>query len=98
MTTYHGSIAMSIEAASHPAIDVGLSDWSAAEFLDTLLGDGLILRALVCRLGAGKWQWSISSMAGDSGELICRGIEITSARAREMAAAEVIKCLDDPIR
>ena len=44
---------------------VNLGDWSAAEFLDTSCAGSLTLRALVCRLGAGQWQWSIISYDGE---------------------------------
>jgi hypothetical protein len=77
---------------------VDLPDWSAAEFLDTPFAGGLVLRALVCRLGARRWQWSVCSLDGDeSGELICAGLERTSAAARDTAAAELMKCLGDSV-
>jgi hypothetical protein len=88
---------MPLDTAPRASIDVDLLDWSAAEFLDTPHADGLILRALVCRLGAGKWQWSISSLDGGNGALICAGFEKTIAEARETAASELIKCLENPI-
>jgi hypothetical protein len=88
---------MTVETARHAAIDDDLSDWSVAEFLDTPLADGLILRALVCRLGAGKWQWSISSMGVGIGELISMGVESSAAGARLTAASEIEKCLDNAI-
>ena len=90
---------MVVDTASSAAraIDADLSEWSAAEFIDAPLADGLVLRALVCRLGAGRWQWSISSLEGDSGELICVGIESSVAGARRTAASEIVKCLENPI-
>jgi hypothetical protein len=89
---------MIVDIAPHAATEVEFPEWSAAEFLDTPLADGLVLRALICRLGARKWQWSISSLRGDdSGELICAGLEKTSAAARETIASELMKCLDDAI-
>jgi hypothetical protein len=74
-----------------------LGEWLPAELQDLPLGDGSILRALICRLGAGKWQWSISSLDGESGELICTGVERTSARARQTVASELTKCLENAI-
>jgi hypothetical protein len=88
---------MTIETVSRADIGAGLFDWSAAEFLDMPLADGNILRALVCRLGAGSWQWSISSMHADSGELISIGVEGSIAAARLMAASEIEKCLDNAV-
>jgi len=88
---------MTVETAPNAAIDADLPEWSAAEFLDTALADGLILRALVCRVRAGKWEWSISSLSGDSGELISVGVENSVAAARRMAALEIEKCLDNAI-
>jgi hypothetical protein len=88
---------MTIETVSRADIGVGLPDWSAAEFLDMPLAEGVILRALVCRLGAGRWQWSINSLHADSGELISVGIESNIADARLMAASEIEKCLDNAV-
>jgi hypothetical protein len=79
------------------AVGADLAEWSAAEVLDTLFSDGLTLRALVCRLGAGKWQWSVISLDGDRGELIGIGHEKSLAAARATATAEVAKCLDNPL-
>ncbi len=69
--------------------------WSTAEFIDHNLPGGLTLRALVCPLASGEWQWSISSLDGTRGELICTGIERSSADARLTAVAEIAKCLTD---
>jgi len=82
---------------SSRSVAADLAEWSAAEVLDTPFSDGLTLRALVCRLSAGKWQWSIISLDGDNGELISIGLEKSLAAARAMATAEVAKCLDNPI-
>jgi hypothetical protein len=82
---------------SSRAIGADLAEWSAAEVLDTPYSDGLTLRALVCRLDAGKWQWSISSLDGDRGELIGIGLEKSLAAARATATTEIAKCLDNPI-
>jgi len=71
--------------------------WSAAEFLDTPFSDGLVLRALICRLGAGKWQWCIMSIRADGGEVISLGTEPTVERARQSAASELDKCIRDPL-
>jgi hypothetical protein len=78
--------------------EFNLPRWSAAEFLDTPYADGLVLRALICRLGAGKWQWSILSIDGDrDGELISIGTENTVAEARCTAASELDKCIRNPL-
>jgi hypothetical protein len=74
-----------------------LASWSAAEFLDTPLDGDLTLRALVCRLGAGKWQWSISSLDGERGELISIGIKKSADAARQMAIIEIVKCLENAL-
>ena len=71
------------------------SEWSAAEFLDVQLSDGLVLRALVCQLGVGEWQWTISSIEGDRGDLICAGTEQSAISARLIARSELAKCLED---
>jgi len=72
--------------------------WSAAEFLDMPFSDGVLLRALICRLGPGKWQWSIMSIDGNrGGEVICLGTEQTVAAARQTAASELDKCIHDPL-
>jgi hypothetical protein len=73
-----------------------LPAWKTAEFLDMPGAGGAVLRALVCRLGADKWHWSISSLERESGALICSGLEKTLAAARETAGSELAKCLDDP--
>lgn len=72
-----------------------LPQWSAAEFLDMPF-DGLVLRALVCRLAPGKWQWSVMSIDRDRGELIGIGNEGSQAQASATAACEIDKCMRDP--
>jgi hypothetical protein len=79
------------------AADLHHLEWQAAEVLDTPLPNDLKLRALVCRLGAGRWQWSISSLDGERGELISAGIEKTAAAARLMAASEIAKCVENAL-
>jgi hypothetical protein len=81
---------------SHP-VELDLPEWSSAEILDTPLTDDSRLRALVCRLGGGRWQWSISAIDGDRGELISIGIEKNAAAARSTAASEIAKCLENPL-
>jgi len=78
------------------AATFALPRWSAAEFLDVPV-DGLILRALVCRLGGGRWQWSITSIEGEAeGRLVSAGTERSIADARQMAACELDKCIHEP--
>jgi len=80
------------------AAGIDLREWSAAEVLDTPLPDDQRLRAVVCRLGAQQWQWSLSSLDGDErGELISAGVANSAAAAREMATAEIAKCLESPL-
>ncbi|HXC29788.1 MAG TPA: hypothetical protein VNV38_17660 [Stellaceae bacterium] len=85
-------------ASPAQAGDLALAEWSAAEVLDTPLAHDQTLRAIVLRLGAHKWQWSVSSIDGDeSGELISAGIEKTAAAARETATSEIAKCVESPL-
>ena len=80
------------------ASDLDLSAWSSAEVLDTPLAQDHTLRAIVLRLGAHKWQWSISSIDSDErGELISAGTERTADAARRQAASEIAKCLESPL-
>jgi hypothetical protein len=79
------------------AIKSPLLLWSAAEFTEWRLPDGLTLRAVVCRTAADRWQWSISSLAQDRGELICSGVEKSNTAARDAAASEITKCLENPM-
>ena len=75
-----------------------LPQWSPAEFLDMPYVDGLVLRALICRLAPGKWQWSVMSIdGGRGGELIGLGTEGSLAQARATAASELDKCMRDPL-
>ena len=76
------------------ADDAQLHEWSAAEVLDAPLADDQTLRAMVCRLGANRWQWTVSSLDHDRGELISVGIERTAAAARQTATVEIAKCLE----
>ena len=76
--------------------DFALPAWSAAEFLDTAYENGLMLRAVICRLGPGQWQWSVMTLANDRGELISTGMERSIANARQTAASEIEKCIQDP--
>jgi hypothetical protein len=86
---------MTSDADPRAMMNLKLPAWSAAKFLDMQVG-GVTLRALICRLGAGKWHWSIISLEGDGGALICAGLERTLATARETVSVELAKCLDDP--
>lgn len=79
------------------ADDLPLSEWSAAEVLNAPLADDQMLRAVVCRLDAHRWQWSVCSLDRDHGELISIGTERTAAAARQTAADEIAKCLESPI-
>jgi hypothetical protein len=88
---------MIIDVATMAEAELDLSEWSAAEILDTSLGDESLLRATVYRLGAGEWQWSISSLDGNRGELISTGIERNAAAARKMATSEIAKCLESAL-
>ncbi|HTW54032.1 MAG TPA: hypothetical protein VME45_19250 [Stellaceae bacterium] len=85
-------------ASSACADSLDLPAWAAAEVLDAPLPDDQTLRAVVCRLGAHKWQWSLTSLDGDErGELICAGIAKSAAAAREMATVEIAKCLESAL-
>jgi hypothetical protein len=75
---------------------VELLAWKTAQFLDMPGAGGVILRTLICQLGADKWHWSISSLEGESGALICSGLEKTLDTARETVGSELAKCLGDP--
>jgi hypothetical protein len=71
--------------------------WSSAEFVDRQFPGGITLRALVCPLEGGKWQWSVISLDGTRGEVIGVGIEQSAAEARLIAVSEVAKCFSDPL-
>lgn len=74
-----------------------LPRWSTAEFIDIPYAGGLVLRALICRLGPNKWQWSVMSIDGDHGEVIGIGIARSRAEARAITASELDKCMRDPL-
>ena len=74
-----------------------LPKWAAAEVLDTRLTDNLTLRALVCRLAAARWQWSVMSLEGDHGALITAGVSASLNAAREAVATEIAKCVEDGV-
>ena len=71
-------------------------EWTTAEILDTPLLDDLTLRAVVYQSGTRKWQWSISSVDGERGEVISVGVARSAEAARQMAASEIAKCLQSP--
>ena len=74
------------------------ASWSAAEFLDAPCAGGFVIRALVCPLEDGVWQWSVISFdTDDRGELISSGSENSATAARRMAASEIAKCVENPI-
>jgi hypothetical protein len=79
------------------AADFRLPQWSVAEFLDVPYAEGPVLRAMICRLGAGKWQWSVMTVARDCGELISIGTESSVTEARRAAASEIDKCIHNPL-
>jgi hypothetical protein len=74
-----------------------LPSWTAAEFLDTPYADGSMLRALICRLSPSRWQWCVMSLADDRGEVISLGTETTLGAARQTAAGEIEKCIQDAL-
>lgn len=79
------------------AEDIDAPHWSEAEVFDAPLAHDQAVRAVVLRLGAHKWQWTISSLEHDGGQLISSGVERTAAAARETATAEIAKCLEDAL-
>ena len=79
------------------AAELALPEWCAAEFFDMPLSDDVKLRALVCYLGASKWQWSVVSLEGDRGELISIGVKDSAAAARATALSEITKCVENAI-
>ena len=85
---------MTVEVASQ-LVDLD-TEWSSAEFLDVPLADRLVLRGLVCRLATSQWQWSVISLYGDRGELICSGTARSAAAAQRTVASEISKCVEDP--
>jgi len=94
-------IDIQIEAARHyrphswrtPRRGSSRGAWSDAEFFDEHLPDGLVLRALVCLLEGGEWQWTLTVLGEGKGEMISTGTERTATKARRTAAAEIGKCL-----
>jgi hypothetical protein len=74
-----------------------LPEWSAAEILEVPLADELVLRAVVCRMESGEWQWTVGSRGRDQGELISAGVENSPVAARSMAATEIAKCLESAL-
>ena len=82
---------------SSRAAMLDLPEWSAAEILDTSLSDDLMLRAIVCRLSSGRWQWSITTLAAERGELISTGTEKNIGAARRMATSEMAKCVENAL-
>ncbi|HVH79607.1 MAG TPA: hypothetical protein VM782_09480 [Stellaceae bacterium] len=79
------------------AAELALPEWCEAEFFDTPLSGDVKLRALVCRLAVGKWQWSVCSLEGDRGELISIGVADNAAAARATALSEITKCMENPL-
>jgi hypothetical protein len=71
--------------------------WASAEFLDRQFPGGITLRALVCPLEGGNWQWSVISLDATRGEVIGVGIEQSAAGARVVALSELAKCFSDPL-
>jgi hypothetical protein len=86
------------DVANSPGADgFDLCDWSAATVLDAPLVDDQSLRAVVLRLADHQWQWSLSSIEGESGALISTGVERTADAARRRAASEITKCLENAL-
>lgn len=71
--------------------------WSEAQIFDTRLTPDLTIRALVCRLPDGCWQWCLNSIDGESGAIIALGVAESAAAARRTAADEIAKCLESAI-
>ena len=70
--------------------------WLYAEIQDVPFVEGVIVRAIVCRIGIAIWQWSVVAMDGDRGELISIGTMPDKVSARRAAASEVGKCFSSP--
>jgi hypothetical protein len=87
---------MEATQAAH-ATEFRLPQWAAAEFLDVPYAEGPVLRAVICRLSVGKWQWSVMTVADDSGEVISTGTEGSITGARQAAACEIDKCIRNPL-
>jgi len=88
-----GSMLGRIRAAM--PVELKYPKWSDAEFLDVPIPDRLTVRAVVCRLAYGQWQWSISAIDGDRGALISIGTEDDASAARLTAMSEIGKCVGD---
>ncbi len=88
---------MTVDVTNAPAHELSLPEWSAAEVLDTPLAEEEVLRAVVCRVAAGKWHWSVSSLGSERGELISAGVAKSAAAARSTAASEIAKCIESAL-
>lgn len=88
---------MTVDVTNAPEPELSLPEWSAAEVLDMPLADEEVLRAVICRVGAGKWHWSISSIEGERGELISAGVAKSAEAARSTAASEIAKCVESAL-
>ena len=88
---------MTVDVTTDTAPELSLPKWSEAEILDMPLADEELLRAVVCRVGAGKWHWSISSLGSERGELISAGIAKSAEAARSTVASEIAKCVESAL-
>jgi hypothetical protein len=89
-------VPMEASQAAH-ATEFRLPRWAAAEFLDVPYAEGPVLRAIICRLSAGRWQWSVMTVGDDCGEVISTGTEPSITGARQAAASEIDKCIRNPL-
>jgi len=88
---------MTVDVTTDTAPELSLPKWSEAEILDMPLAHEELLRAVVCRVGAGKWHWSISSLGSERGELISAGIAKSAEAARSTVASEIAKCVESAL-
>lgn len=89
---------MAPPAAPTPDLDPPADQlWPTAEFLDRPFPGGITLRAIVCPLAAGEWQWSILSLERSAGQVIGVGVERSAEGARIVALSELAKCFADPL-
>ena len=88
---------MALDLTTLAAPELGLPKWAAAEILDMPVAEEEFLRAVIHRMDAGKWHWSISSQGMERGELISSGIEESAAAARAMAISEIAKCVESAL-
>lgn len=88
---------MEVNQATARAAGFSLPQWAAAEFLDVPYAEGPVLRAVICRLSTGRWQWSVMTVGEDSGEIISTGMERSVSGARQAAASEIDKCIHNPL-